>query len=73
MDFTQNQTCPLTNIDKGAVSTLQHDVDMDEIPFYLRESIQRIIDKRVQIRIDEEMAALKDEIKYKLKVEKEQN
>ena len=55
------------------MSTLQHDVDMDEIPFYLRESIQRIIDKRVQIRIDEEMAALKDEIKYKLKVEKEQN
>jgi len=46
---------------------------MDEIPFYLRESIQRIIDKRVQIRIDDEMAALKDEIKYKLKIEKEQN
>jgi hypothetical protein len=55
------------------VSALQHDVDMDEIPFYLRESIQRIIDKRVQIRIDDEMAALKDEIKYKLKIEKEQN
>ena len=63
----------MTNIDKGAVSALQHDVDMDEIPFYLRESIQRIIDKRVQIRIDDEMAALKDEIKYKLKIEKEQN
>jgi hypothetical protein len=61
----------LTNIDKGAVSALQHDVDMDEIPFYLRESIQRMIDKRVQIRIDEEMAALKDEIKNKLKTEKE--
>jgi hypothetical protein len=61
----------LTNIDKQAVSSLQHDVDMDEIPFYLRESIQRIIDKRVQIRIDEEMAALKVEIKNKLKMEKE--
>jgi hypothetical protein len=46
---------------------------MDEIPFYLRESIQRIVDKRVQIRIDEEMAALKAEIQNKLKLEKEQN
>lgn len=73
LDLTQDRTCPLTNIDKDMVSPLQHDVDMDEIPFYLRESVQRIIDKRVQIRIDEEMAKLKEEIKTKLKSEKESN
>ena len=66
-------TCPLTGIDKCAISANQHDIDMDEIPFYLRESIKMIVDRRVKIRIDEEMAIFKEEVRQKLANEKVSN
>jgi predicted transcriptional regulator len=37
--------------------------DLDEIPPYLRERIQAIIDRKVAEKIDEEMAAFKEEIR----------
>ena len=46
---------------------------MDEIPFYLRESINKIIDRRVHIRIDQEMAKFKEDIRNKLANEKVNN
>lgn len=46
---------------------------MDEIPFYLRESINKIIDRRVKNRIDEEMAKFKEEVRDKLANEKMNN
>lgn len=33
--------------------------ELDEIPFYLRETVQRIIDKRVHKRVNAEMNELK--------------
>ena len=39
------------------------DVDLEEIPANFRHSIQRIINKRVGMRIAEEVAVLRDEIK----------
>ena len=39
------------------------DGDLEDIPLNLRQSIQKIINKRVGIRIAEEVAALRDEIK----------
>ena len=47
--------------------------DLDEIPFYLRESIQKIIDKRVLQRVNEEMIAFKEEIRSELADQKVQN
>ena len=40
--------------------------DLDEIPFYLRASIQKIIDRKVAGRIDVEMCQLKDEIRAQI-------
>ena len=40
--------------------------ELDEIPFYLRASIQKIIDRKVAQRIDHEMGGLKDEIRAQL-------
>lgn len=37
--------------------------DLDEVPFYLRESIQKIIDKRINKRVNEEMANFKDQLR----------
>ena len=39
------------------------DADLEEIPVNLRQSIQKIINKRVGQRIAEEVAALREEIK----------
>ena len=47
--------------------------DLDEIPFYLRESIQKIIDRRVLQRVNEEMIAFKEEIRAELADQKVQN
>ena len=47
--------------------------DLDEIPFYLRESIQKIIDRRVLQRVNEEMIAFKEEIRSELADQKVQN
>ena len=46
---------------------------MDEIPFYIRESIQKIIDKKVQERVNEEMAQFKEVIRQELADQKVQN
>ena len=40
--------------------------DLDEIPSYLRASIQKIIDRKVAGRIDVEMNQLKDEIRAQI-------
>ena len=34
--------------------------DLDEVPFYLRETVQKMVDKRVKTRVDEEMAKFKE-------------
>ena len=44
----------------------EFDDELDEIPFYLRASIQKIIDRKVAMRIDDEMGSLKDEIRAQL-------
>ena len=44
----------------------EFDDDLDEIPFYLRASIQKIIDRKVSARIDNEMRQLKDEIRAQI-------
>jgi hypothetical protein len=31
---------------------------LDQLPFYLRDSVQNIVDKKVQKRVQEEMAML---------------
>ena len=51
----------------------QFEDDLDEIPFYLRASIQKIIDRKVAGRIDGEMQQLKDEIRAQLADQKVQN
>ena len=40
--------------------------DFDEIPPYLKERIQAIIDRRVAEKIDEEMAQFKEELRERL-------
>ena len=47
--------------------------DLDEIPFYIRESVQKIIDKRVQQRVHEEMSEFKEVIRAELADQKVQN
>ena len=47
--------------------------DLDEVPFYLRDVIQKIIDNRVKYRIDEEMATLKEKLREDFEVQKNQN
>ena len=42
------------------------DDDLDQIPEYLRGSIQKIIEKRVAERVDEEMKLFKEEIRAEL-------
>ena len=44
----------------------EFDEDLDEIPFYLRASIQKIIDRKISLRINSEMSALKDEVRAQL-------
>ena len=44
--------------------------DLDEVPFYLRDVIQKIIDNRVKYRIDEEMAAFKEKLREDFEVQK---
>lgn len=48
-------------------------IDLDEIPFYLRETVQRIIDKRVKRRVDQEMSVLKQYVRKELADIKTQN
>ena len=40
--------------------------DLDSIPEYLRAGIQKIIEKRVAQRVDEEMKVFKEEIRAEL-------
>ena len=47
--------------------------DLDEIPFYIRESVQKIIDKKVQERVHEEMSSFKEVIRAELADQKVQN
>ena len=42
------------------------DDDLDQIPEYLRAGIQKIIEKRVAQRVDEEMKVFKEEIRAEL-------
>ena len=58
---TQNQ--PKT--DDSVTNPHKYD-DLDEIPYFLRATIQKIIDQKVAHRINEEMAQLKDEIRAQL-------
>jgi hypothetical protein len=51
----------------------QQIVDLDEIPFYMRESVQKIIDKRVQDRVAEEMNTFKETVRNELAEMKAQN
>ena len=63
------------------VSTVQLDLtpekkipeDLDSLPFYLRESIQKVIDDRVAERITGEMGALKDETHTLMAKQKEES
>ena len=47
--------------------------ELDEIPPYLRERIQAIIDRKVAEKIDEEMAEFKEEIRDRLDDMQQQN
>ena len=47
--------------------------DLDDIPPYLRERIQAIIDRKVAEKIDEEMAQFKEEIRERLDDMQQQN
>ena len=63
------------------VSTIQLDLtpekkipeDLDSLPFYLRESIQKVIDDRVAERISEEMGTLKEETHTLMAKQKEES
>ena len=50
----------------NGVQNLHVDDDLNEIPEYLRASIQKIIEKRVAERVDEEMKLFKQEIRAEL-------
>lgn len=47
--------------------------DLDDVPFYLRESVQRIIDNRVKRRIAVEMAEFKETIRKEVVDMKSEN
>ena len=47
--------------------------DLDEVPFYLRDVIQKIIDKKTKLMIDEEMAIFKDKLREDFEIQKNQN
>ena len=51
--------------------TKELDTEMDEIPEYLRATIQRMIDIKTQKRIDIEMSHYKKEVAKKLLNEKQ--
>lgn len=51
----------------------KEDDELDEIPPYLRERIQAIIDRKVAEKIDEEMAEFKEEIREQLEEMQQQN
>ena len=63
--FSPNRAQPKDLGKRQAKAEVDQD-DLDEIPFYLRESIQKIIDRRVLQRVNEEMIAFKDEIRAEL-------
>ena len=48
-----------------SISAIGED-DLDSIPEYLRAGIQKIIEKRVAQRVDEEMKIFKEEIRAEL-------
>ena len=48
------------------MSNQSQNEDLDQIPDYLRAGIQKIIEKRVAQRVDEEMKFFKDEIRAEL-------
>ena len=48
-----------------SISAIRED-DLDSIPEYLRAGIQKIIEKRVAQRVDEEMKVFKEEIRAEL-------
>ena len=54
----------MSNQDKS-ISAIGED-DLDSIPEYLRAGIQKIIEKRVAQRVDEEMKVFKEEIRAEL-------
>uniref|UniRef100_A0A7S3MSF2 Uncharacterized protein n=1 Tax=Strombidium inclinatum TaxID=197538 RepID=A0A7S3MSF2_9SPIT len=47
--------------------------DLDDLPFYILESIQHIIDRKVGERLEDEMKAFKDELKHHYEDQKVQN
>ena len=46
---------------------------LDEIPFYLRDTVQRIIDRRVKKRVADEMNQFKEYVRNELADMKAQN
>ena len=50
----------------NGVQNLHVDDELNEIPEYLRASIQKIIERRVAERVDEEMKLFKQEIRAEL-------
>ena len=51
---------------QGGKNKNEINLELDEIPVYLRASIQKIIDRRVTVRIEEEMKALKLDVASQL-------
>jgi hypothetical protein len=47
--------------------------DLDQLPFYLRESVQKVIDDRVAEKIQEEMGLLREEMQGLMAKQKEQS
>ena len=50
-----------------------HAEDLDEIPFFLRETVQKIIDKKAKQRVAEEMNKFKAYVRNELADMKAQN
>ena len=57
----------------------QHDLegpfedDLQEIPYYLREKVSKLIDEKVEQRVRQQMTAFKDEVMKELDDQRTQN